>query len=296
MRRLLKRCVYNVYHAVALFQVMSDSLQTGQFYGQPRRRAEDAGVVLTEVVHQFGRKLPRHTHESAYFGLLLDGSYSESCTHRSAEYQPFTMGFHPASLTHSDEVGRCGSRMFCVELREFYMENTRQLLTAPQFVPDLCASEVTWLGLRLYRSFADGTISPLQIEELCGEMLERVACKAVAAEKQTPAWLSRALELLHESFRDALRLEAIANQVGVHPIHLSRVFRQRHGCTMAEYINRLRVQSVCRALESGWADLANLAAECGFADQSHMGRVFKCYTGQAPGQFRAFFHANRDSV
>jgi len=296
MRRLLKRCVYNVYHAVALFQVMSDSLQTGQFYGQPRRRAEDAGVVLTEVVHQFGRKLPRHTHESAYFGLLLGGSYSESCTHRSAEYQPFTMGFHPASLTHSDEVGRCGSRMFCVELREFYMENTRQLLTAPQFVPDLCASEVTWLGLRLYRSFADGTISPLQIEELCGEMLERVACKAVAAEKQTPAWLSRALELLHESFRDALRLEAIANQVGVHPIHLSRVFRQRHGCTMADYINRLRVQSVCRALESGWADLANLAAECGFADQSHMGRVFKCYTGQAPGQFRAFFHANRDSV
>lgn len=296
MRRRLERCVYNVYQRSPFFRVMSDSLQTGQFYGQPRRRVEAAGVVLTEVVHHCGRKLPRHTHESAYFGLLLGGSYSESCTHRSAEYQPFTMGFHPASLTHSDEVGRCGSRMFCVELREFYMENTRALLSAPQFVPDLCASEATWLGLRLYRSFADGTISQLQIEELCGEMLERVACKAVAAEKQTPAWLSRALELLHESFHETLTLEAMANQVGVHPIHMSRVFRSRHGCTMAEYINRLRVQSVCRALEAGWADLANLAAECGFADQSHMGRVFKWCTGQTPGQFRAFLHANRDAV
>jgi AraC family transcriptional regulator len=274
---------------------MSDSLQTGQFYGQARRRVEAAGVLLTEVIHRQGRKLPRHTHESAYFGLLLSGSYSESCTHRAAEYKPFTMGFHPASLTHSDEVGQCGSRMFCVELRELYMENARPLLTAPQFVPDLCASEITWLGLRLYRSFASETISELQIEELCGEMLERAACKMAVAEKQTPWWLGRALELLHESFRNALTLNGIAEQVGVHPIHLSRVFRERHGCTMAEYINRLRVQSVCRALEAGWADLASLAAECGFADQSHMGRVVKQYTGQTPGQFRSFIHANRVS-
>lgn len=275
---------------------MSDSLQTGQFYGQPRRRTEAAGVVLTEVVHTRGRKLPRHTHESAYFGLLLGGSYSESCTHRAAEYQPFTIGFHPASLTYSDEVGPCGSRMFCVELREFYIQGTRPLLTAPQFVPDLCASEVTWLGLRFFHSFASETVSPLQIEELCGAMLERVACRSTATEKQTPAWLGRALDLLHECFRDALTLGAIANQVGVHPIHLSRVFRSRHGCTMAEYINRLRVQSVCRALESGWADLAHLAAQSGFADQSHMSRVFKWCTGQTPGQFRAFIHTNRISA
>jgi len=275
---------------------MSDSLQTGQFYGQPRRRVEVAGVVLTEVLHQRGRKLPRHTHESAYFGLLLSGSYSESCTHRAAEYRPFTMGFHPASLTHSDEVGQCGSRMFCVELRNLYMDRTRSLLTAPQFVPDLCASETTWLGLRLYRSFASETLNPLQVEELCGEMLERVACETVVGEKQTPAWFGRALELLHESFRDALTLEGIANLAGVHPIHLSRVFRQRHGCTMAEYINRLRVQSVCRALESGWVDLARLAAESGFSDQSHMSRVFKSCTGQTPCRFRTFIHANRASA
>ena len=275
---------------------MSDTLRTGQFYGQPRRRVEAGGIVLTEVVHQCGRKLPRHTHESAYFGLLLGGSYSERCTHRAAEYQPFTMGFHPASLTHSDEVGPCGSRMFCVELRELYMTNLRSFLDAPQFVPDLCASETTWLAWRLYRSFASETFSQLQIEELCGQMLELVACKTPVRETQKPAWLTRALELLHASLSVPLTLEEIAEQVGVHPIHVSRVFRQRHRCTMAEYVNRLRVQSVCRALESGWADLAALSADCGFADQSHMGRVFKTCTGQTPGQFRAFIHKNRGAT
>ena len=270
---------------------MSDSLQTGKFYGKTQRRVELGGVVLTEVAHACGRKLPCHTHESAYFGLLLAGSYSEKCTQRSAEYDPFTMGFHPPALTHSDEIGVCGSRMFCVELRDSYISRVRPFLTAPRFVPDLCASEVTWLGLRLYRSFADQTLGALELEELCGDMLERVGGTAVRAETSRPAWLNRALELLHESYRESPTLEGIATQIGVHPIHLSRVFRKHYRCTMAEFVNRLRVQYACRALANGQPDLATVASEAGFADQSHLGRVFKACTGQTPAKFRAFFRS-----
>src|ERR1051326_5502640 len=191
------------------------------------------GIVLTEVLHSCARRLPRHTHESAYFGLLLGGSYSECCTHRATDYQPFTMGFHPPALTHADEVGACGSRMFCVELRDVYLRRMRPFLTAPQFVPDLCASEATWLALRLFRSFAEGTLQSLQLQELCGDMLEQVTCSAIpAANKEVrPHWLNRAVDLLHARFRDALTLEGISEQVDIHPIHLSRVFRRRYGCT-----------------------------------------------------------------
>ncbi len=269
---------------------MSDALQTGKFYGKTQRRFELGDVVLTEVAHACGRKLPCHTHESAYFGLLLAGSYAEKCAQRAAEYDPFTMGFHPPSLTHSDEVGNSGSRMFCVELRDAYLSRTRPFLTTPQFVPDLCASEVTWLGLRLYRSFASETLDALELEELCGDMLERVSGSRMSEETARPAWLNRALELLHESFRNSLTLEEIAASLGVHPIHLSRVFRKHYGCTMAEFMNRLRVQYACRALASGWSDLAVVASEAGFADQSHLGRIFKSCTGQTPGKFRSFFH------
>lgn len=270
---------------------MSDSLQTGQFYGRPQRRVELGGVVLTELIHKVGRKLPRHTHESAYFGLLLGGSYSERCTHRNAEYAPFTMGFHPPSLTHSDEVGPCGSRMFCIELRDSFLEHIRPFLTAPEFVPDLCASEITWLGLRLFRRFTDGTLSLLHTQELCCDLLERVSCAVKTEESGSPVWLKRGLDLLHDAYRIPLKLEDIAQHVQIHPIHLSRVFRKRYHCTMAEYVHRLRVQFVCRALQDGWADLAGLATDAGFADQSHMGRVFKTFTGQTPGQFRHFIHS-----
>jgi AraC family transcriptional regulator len=183
--------------------------------------------------------------------------------------------------------------MFCVELRDSYLSRTRSFLTAPQFVPDLCASEVTWLGLRLYRSFAGETLGGLELEELCGDMLERVSVSNLREEKSRPAWLNRALEFLRESYRESLTLEEIATQVGVHPIHLSRVFRKHYGCTMSEFMNRLRVQFVCRMLSHEWTDLAVVASDAGFADQSHLGRIFKSCTGQTPGQFRSFFHAAR---
>src|ERR1043166_5616518 len=129
-----------------------------------------------------------------------------------------------------------------------------------------------------------------QLEEACGDMLERVTGPHMGEEKSRPAWLDRAFELLHESYREALTLEEIAASLGVHPIHLSRVFRKHYGCTMAEFMNRLRVQYACRALASGWSDLAVVASEAGFADQSHLGRIFKSCTGQTPGKFRSFFH------
>jgi len=232
-----------------------------------------------------------HAIAALGLGLLLAGSYSERCANRAADYDPFTMGFHPPAFTHSDEVGRCGSRMFCVELRDSYLSRTRPFLSAPQFVPDLCASEITWLGWRLYRSFAAETLGGLELEELCGDMLERVSVSNLRKEKPRPAWLKRALELLHESYRESLTLEEIATQVGVHPIHLSRVFRRHYGCTMSEFMNRLRVQFVCRMLSREWTDLAIVASDAGFADQSHLGRVFKSCTGQTPGKFRSFFQS-----
>jgi AraC-like DNA-binding protein len=41
-----------------------------------------------------------------------------------------------------------------------------------------------------------------------------------------------------------------------------------------------------RLIESG-ADLAQAAADAGFADQSHLTRVFRAMVGVTPGEFRA---------
>jgi AraC family transcriptional regulator len=269
---------------------VSANLQTGQFYGATQQRMEAQGVVLSEIRHLHGRKLPEHTHESAYFGLLLEGGYTERFTERATEYGPFTLGFHPPNFTHVDEIGACGSRMFCIEVRDSFWSRLREFLTAPKFTPDLCGAETTWLGLRLYRAFKKGTANSLEIEELAAQMVERCGQGSVATESGTPVWLERAMELLRASFRNQITLEGIAREVGVHPIHLSRVFRKKYRCTMGEHINRLRIQFVCAEFSRGWPALDALALDAGFADQSHMGRVFRSVVGGTPAQMREFLH------
>jgi AraC family transcriptional regulator len=269
---------------------MSANLQTGQFYGVTQRRLEASGIVLTELKHEHGRKLPVHTHESAYFGLLLDGGYTERFTYRETEYQPFTLGFHPPGLTHEDEIAPCGSRMLCVEVRDSFWQKVRTYLTAPKFTPELCGEETVWLCVQLYRAFRSGSLDTLQMEETCAKMVERAARTNQVHERSAPGWLSKAVDLLHASFGTQITLEGVAKELGVHPIHLSRVFRKKHGCTMGEYLNRLRVQFVCAEMSRGWPALDELAFAAGFADQSHMGRVFRAVVGETPARFREFVH------
>jgi AraC-like DNA-binding protein len=43
-------------------------------------------------------------------------------------------------------------------------------------------------------------------------------------------------------------------------------------------------------MSRGWPALNELAFAAGFADQSHMGRVFRAIVGETPSRFREFLH------
>ena len=52
-------------------------LQGGQFFGAVRHRLEHSGAVFSDLRHPVPRKLPMHSHELPFFGLLLSGFYGE---------------------------------------------------------------------------------------------------------------------------------------------------------------------------------------------------------------------------
>jgi AraC family transcriptional regulator len=91
---------------------------------------------------------------------------------------------------------------------------------------------------------------------------------------------------LLEGFREPLRMRDLARDAGVHPVHLARVFRKMEKRTPGEYQQRLQVRAACELLRDPEWPLAVIAAECGFADQSHFTRVFRRMTGTTPAQFR----------
>ena len=93
-----------------------------------------------------------------------------------------------------------------------------------------------------------------------------------------------AREILAE---DAERsLPELARELAVSPHHLSRVFRKATGSTISRHRMRLRARAALERLAGGEADLARIAADVGFADQSHMCRVIRQETGSTPAALR----------
>jgi AraC-like DNA-binding protein len=93
---------------------------------------------------------------------------------------------------------------------------------------------------------------------------------------------------VRESLADKpdLSLTELANKLTVSPHHLSRVFRAITGSTVSRHRMRLRARAALQRLADGERDLGRLAADLGFADQSHMSRVLSEECGQTPARLR----------
>jgi AraC family transcriptional regulator len=260
-------------------------LPRGNFHGRILGARGASGVRMTEARIEPGRELPRHSHPLAFFCLLVEGGYREDAGSRSRWYAPFTVAFHPPEEPHRSEIGATGARVFNVEIPTRWLDLSGGALTRP--IADRRGGPLTWLAARLFREYRDGLPGPpVAMEALVCEMLDRTGGAARRSDRDRPVWLSRAIDRLQSDFRCSLRISDVAAEVGTHPAHLSRVFRDRMGVPIGDYVHRLRVRYAGEELCRPGARLADVAAAAGFADQSHLTRVFKRVTGVTPAVFR----------
>lgn len=67
----------------------------------------------------------------------------------------------------------------------------------------------------------------------------------------------------------------LARLVGCSPHHLSRVFRELTGLSFSEYRRNLRLVQALERILDGERSLAQVAADCGFADHAHLTRTLR---------------------
>ncbi len=260
------------------------NLQPGQWYGTVERAAQVGGVNLSIVHHPHARRIEPHTHALAYFILLVSGRYEETHEEVTARYEPFSIAFHAAGMTHWDEIiGE--TTQFAVELSPAWETRIGVYFDTSGWRLELQHGEAVWLAVRLMNLFLDENLEELEADSIVSEMLG-IALRTVERDHSRRAWIDDVKKLLHEQFTESISLESLAQRVGVHPASLARGFRLEEGTTVGDYVMRLRIQHACRLMSNTSRSLADVAGVCGFADQSHLTRVFKSITGLPPGLFR----------
>jgi AraC family transcriptional regulator len=257
------------------------------YHGRCVRSLAAAGLLLSERTYPPRLEIPPHAHDDLYLCAVLAGGYTESCGGRAWACTPRTLFLRPRGALHADRFGDGGGRVFGVALGPEWparLDRHRRALERPAALEGPC----TGLAGKLHREFRlNDPASPLVLEGLVLEILGE-ACRAAppAGRAGERLWLRQARELLLDRYAEPLGLAAVAAEVGVHPLHLARVFRRAYGCSVGEYVRRLRVEFACRELAGPDRPLAEIALRAGFCDQSQFCRTFKRHVGLTPSQFR----------
>jgi AraC-like DNA-binding protein len=131
---------------------------------------------------------------------------------------------------------------------------------------------------------------PAQLDTLEAWLAAAFAAPAPAASGRDDGLdprVGRALDAISAS-RGLARVDALGRLAGASPRNLDRLFRRQVGIGPKRLLRIVRFQAALTQLRAGRAlDFAALAAELGYADQSHLIRDFCAFSGITPSRLRA---------
>jgi AraC family transcriptional regulator len=248
---------------------------------------EEDGVVVTDT--QVGvaelrfpprYEQPRFGPECGYLAVVLDGGLEKTFARRTVGLGLGASITIPAEAEHAASFGDRGARVLVVR-------PTREtgLLTG---VRDRRDAGVAALARRIATELgATDAAAPVAVEGLALELVS-AALRATpnGVPPARPPWLSAVVEQLHAETDGVVSVADLAAAANVHPAHLARVFRRHYGVSIGTYLRRLRLDRAAARLAGSDAPVARIAAEHGFADQSHFTRAFRCHTGVTPARYR----------
>lgn len=148
------------------------------------------------------------------------------------------------------------------------------------------------LSLRkLVAALEKGEERSLEVDEtallLVGEVVHRMlrskegGARRDSTRRARRRAVDRVIEVVHARFHEKLGLQEIAREAACSPFHLCRIFSEETGTTIHRYLNRQRLLAALEKLGSE-ENLAQLAAQLGFASHSHLTMAFKQELGRPP--------------
>jgi AraC family transcriptional regulator len=101
-----------------------------------------------------------------------------------------------------------------------------------------------------------------------------------------PWQVRRAKEILCANLDGRVPLQEVARECRLSVSHFSRAFRRSMGVAPHNWLLTRRVEAAKEKLRDHRLTLSDVALDCGFADQSHLTRVFTRIIGISPGAWR----------
>ena len=204
--------------------------------------------------------LGRHVHRKAYAALVLSGGYEEAGDHGRFRVKAGDVIFHAPFEAHLDRFSAVGAVVLNLAL------------------PEGCSCA------KVLARVADPDAIARAAEGNARDAVERLLCEAVSSEPQLADWPDDLAAALMRN--PSLKLSQWSGSNGIPPWSMSRGFKSVFGVAPETFRARIRTHQALKRICDTQAPLARIAAELGFADQSHMTRSVRQLAGIAPQAWR----------
>jgi len=234
----------------------------------PKPRPDFRSVPAGRMRHGPCDHLARHCHRDPFAAIVLSGGYCEAGDRGRVRVQAGDVVLHGPYESHLDRVDRGGAEQIVLP----WNAQARHSHVGHIDDPDLLARIVE----------RDPHEAVCYLEE---------QLRLVAASQGD--WPDR---LAHDLGNDPdLEIRAWAERAELRRESVARGFRRVYGVAPSAFRARARTLKALAMMVRG-DGLADIAAACGFADQSHMSRSVRRLTGYSPRLFRGIARAARSEA
>lgn len=237
-----------------------------------------AGAHVSRIMHPPGQRIDSHAHDWPVLTLYRIGSYREEGEAGARVFDGPSVVFQPAGAAHADEIGASGLETLAMTFDPDWLSPEARA-ALPRRTCWRPGGAVAALSRRLAELWMSPAPDADELRAQTSRFLLNMWSAQVVAQ---PVWAD---EIEHWLVSEA-PTRAIANDVERHPAWLARAYRAWRGEGLGDTVRRRRVERATLRLRGSSAPLADVAAECGFCDQSHMNRAFRTVLGRTPLEVR----------
>ena len=231
-----------------------------------------------------GLVMPEHVDGHRRLSIPLSGSLHEQDRVRDELAGVGSVGLKSARYAHESRFGEAGTTIISLLLPDRAIES---LGYGPAQLPDWRwhhDDHASLIALALAAALRLGNSDAVLYR------LRSLLATFRSDPSTLPPMLATIKRRLEARPEVAPNVTALADAEGIHPVSLGRLFHRHVGCSITRYRQRVRVGSVARALVATNDSLVDVALDHGFADSSHMTRLFRREAGLSPARFRTLLH------
>ncbi|WEX88386.1 AraC family transcriptional regulator [Sinorhizobium garamanticum] len=254
-----------------------------------RRRIAGVDAVEAATNHSF----PRHTHDQFGIGLIYQGAQKSLSGRGPVEARRGdVITVNPNEVHDGSPIGDAGRSWRMLYLDPAIVEAAVSDISEGRRRMCEFANPVTRnaaLAARFRELFAIATTSgggdvTVRWDELVLMLFAEVMRFVPRGARKVPESIAAARSLIDDDPLASITLADLARESSLSRFQLVRGFAKATGLTPHAYLVQRRIDIVRRLIAEG-TPLAEAAIAGGFADQSHMTRVFVRTYGVSPGAY-----------